>query len=159
MSTERIILGNNCIFSGNPRETGLNRNVLVVGGTGCGKTVSIVEPALMEALRVTKPNNKIVILTKRDMANKYIPLYKSAGFRVYDLDFSNPENGNCCYVAVRLRHDIVQHALQRLPVFQGAAGQGVSVQPCVRDAVGHAVLVAEQVQLLIIIRLSVFSNC
>lgn len=31
MSTERIILGNNCIFSGNPRETGLNRNVLVVG--------------------------------------------------------------------------------------------------------------------------------
>ena len=34
MSTERIILGNNCIFSGNPRETGLNRNVLVVGGTG-----------------------------------------------------------------------------------------------------------------------------
>ena len=32
MSTERIILGNNCIFSGNPRETGLNRNVLVVGG-------------------------------------------------------------------------------------------------------------------------------
>ena len=97
MSTERIILGNNCIFSGNPRETGLNRNVLVVGGTGCGKTVSIVEPALMEALRVTKPNNKIVILTKRDMANKYIPLYKSAGFRVYDLDFSNPENGNCCY--------------------------------------------------------------
>lgn len=37
MSTERIILGNNCIFSGNPRETGLNRNVLVVGGTGCGK--------------------------------------------------------------------------------------------------------------------------
>ena len=97
MSTERIILGNNCIFSGNPRETGLNRNVLVVGGTGCGKTVSIVEPALMEALRVTKPNNKIVILTKRDMANKYIPLYKAAGFRVYDLDFSNPENGNCCY--------------------------------------------------------------
>ena len=47
MSTERIILGNNCIFSGNPRETGLNRNVLVVGGTGCGKTVSIVEPSLM----------------------------------------------------------------------------------------------------------------
>lgn len=31
MSTERIILGNNCIFSGNSRETGLNRNVLVVG--------------------------------------------------------------------------------------------------------------------------------
>ena len=75
MSTERIILGNNCIFSGNPRETGLNRNVLVVGGTGCGKTVSIVEPALMEALRVTKPNNKIVILTKRETWQINIFLY------------------------------------------------------------------------------------
>lgn len=47
----------------------------------------------MEALRVTKPNNKIVILTKRDLADKYMPLYKTAGFKVYDLDFSNPEKG------------------------------------------------------------------
>ncbi len=96
-STERMILGNNCIYSGNPKETGLNRNVLIVGGTGSGKTVSFVEPALMEALRVTKPNNKIVILTKRDLADKYMLLYKTAGFKVYDLDFSNPEKGNCCY--------------------------------------------------------------
>ena len=96
-STERMILGNNCIYSGNPKETGLNRNVLIVGGTGSGKTVSFVEPALMEALRVTKPNNKIVILTKRDLADKYMPLYKTEGFKVYDLDFSNPEKGNCCY--------------------------------------------------------------
>lgn len=76
-STERMILGNNCIYSGNPKETGLNRNVLIVGGTGSGKTVSFVEPALMEALRVTKPNNKIVILTKRDLADKYMLLYKT----------------------------------------------------------------------------------
>ena len=96
-STERMILGNNCIYSGNPKETGLNRNVLIVGGAGSGKTVSYVEPALIEALRVNKPNNKIVILTKRDLAEKYMPLYKAAGFNVYDLDFSNPEKGNCCY--------------------------------------------------------------
>lgn len=97
MSTERMILGNKCIFSGDPKETGLNRNVLVVGGTGSGKTVSFVEPALMEALRVPKPNNKVVILTKRDLPDKYISLYQAEGFSVYDLNFSNPENGNCCY--------------------------------------------------------------
>ena len=96
-NTERMILGNNCIYSGNPKETGLNRNVLIVGGTGSGKTVSYVEPVLMETLRVEKPNNKILILTKRDLAEKYIPLYENAGFKVYDLDFSNPEKGNCCY--------------------------------------------------------------
>ena len=49
MSAERMILGNNCIYNGDPKLTGLNRNVLIVGGTGSGKTVSFVEPALMEA--------------------------------------------------------------------------------------------------------------
>ena len=96
MSTERMILGNNCIYNGDPKLTGLNRNVLIVGGTGSGKTVSFVEPALMEPLKVKKPNNKIVILTKRDIPDKYIHLYKAAGFNTYDLDFSNPERGNCC---------------------------------------------------------------
>lgn len=96
MSTERMILGNNCIYNGDPKVSGLNRNVLIVGGTGSGKTVSFVEPALMEPLKVKKPNNKIVILTKRDIPDKYIHLYKAAGFNTYDLDFSNPERGNCC---------------------------------------------------------------
>lgn len=83
--------------------------LLIVGGTGSGKTVSFVEPSLMEALRVKKPNNKIVILTKRDLAEKYIPLYKAAGFNVYDSDFSNPDKGNCCYdplAYVRSEEDI-----------------------------------------------------
>lgn len=96
MITERMILGNNCIYNGDPKLTGLNRNVLIVGGSGSGKTVSFVEPALMEPLKVKKPNNKIVILTKRDIPDKYIHLYKAAGFNTYDLDFYNPERGNCC---------------------------------------------------------------
>ena len=62
MITERMILGNNCIYNGDPKLTGLNRNVLIVGGSGSGKTVSFVEPALMEPLKVKKPNNKIVII-------------------------------------------------------------------------------------------------
>ena len=96
-STERMILGNDCIYSGDPEETGLNRNVLIVGGTGSGKTKSYVEPELMEALRVENPNNKCVILTKRDIPDRYIPLFEAAGFTVYDLDLSDSEKGNCCY--------------------------------------------------------------
>ena len=113
MSAERMILGNNCIFNGDPKVTGLNRNVLVVGGTGSGKTVSFVEPAMMESLRVKNPNNKAVILTKRDLADKYIPLYKAAGFKVYDLDFSNPERGNCCYnplAYIKSEEDIAENS-------------------------------------------------
>ena len=88
-------------------------NVLVVGGTGSGKTVSFVAPALMESLRVKNPNNKAVILTKRDLADKYIPLYKAAGFKVYDLDFSNPERGNCCYnplTYIKSEEDIAENS-------------------------------------------------
>lgn len=113
MSAERMILGNNCIYNGDPKLTGLNRNVLIVGGTGSGKTVSFVEPALMESLRVKNPNNKVVILTKRDLADKYIPLYKVAGFKVYDLDFSNPERGNCCYnplAYIKSEEDIAENS-------------------------------------------------
>lgn len=113
MSAERMILGNNCIYNGDPKLTGLNRNVLIVGGTGSGKTVSFVEPALMESLRVKNPNNKVVILTKRDLADKYIPLYKAAGFKVYDLDFSNPERGNCCYnplAYIKSEEDIAENS-------------------------------------------------
>ena len=96
-STERMILGNDCIYSGDPEETGLNRNVLIVGGTGSGKTKSYVEPELMEALRMENPNNKCVILTKRDIPDRYIPLFEATGFTVYDLDLSDSEKGNCCY--------------------------------------------------------------
>lgn len=113
MSAERMILGNNCIYNGDSKLTGLNRNVLIVGGTGSGKTVSFVEPALMESLRVKNPNNKVVILTKRDLADKYIPLYKAAGFKVYDLDFSNLDRGNCCYdpmVYIKSEEDIAENS-------------------------------------------------
>lgn len=112
-NTERMILGNNCIYSGDSKQTGLNRNVLIVGGTGSGKTVSFVEPTLMEALRVSRPNNKIVVLTKRDLAEKYMPIYQAAGFKVYDLDFSNPDRGNCCYdplVYIKSEEDIADNS-------------------------------------------------
>ena len=113
---ERMILGNDCIYSGDPKETGLNRNVLIVGGTGSGKTKSFVEPALLEALRVKKPNNKCVILTKRDIPEMYAPLYEAAGMTVYNLDFSDPEKGNCCYdplAYIRSEEDIsdLAHAI------------------------------------------------
>ena len=97
MNSEKVILGENCIFSSDPHKTGINRNVSVVGGAGSGKTVSFVEPELMETLKATSPLNRIVILTKRRIANKYIPLYKNAGFTVYDLNFADPEMGNCAY--------------------------------------------------------------
>ena len=97
MGTDRIVLGKDCIYSADPAKTGINKNVVVVGGAGSGKTVSIVEPNLIETLKSKNPDNLIVICTKRRIADKYIPEFKSKGFTVYDLNFSNPEAGNCTY--------------------------------------------------------------
>ena len=95
MSKERVILANGCIYSSDPQRTGVNNNVAGVGGPGSGKTESLVKPELNETLNVSEPMNRIVVVTKRSIPNLYIPLFKQAGFNVYDLNYSNMEAGNC----------------------------------------------------------------
>ena len=46
MKKERVILGKNCSYSADSKITGVNNNRVIVGGSGCGKTVSILEPEL-----------------------------------------------------------------------------------------------------------------
>lgn len=49
MKKERVILGKNCSYSADSRITGVNNNRVIVGGSGCGKTVSILEPGAFGA--------------------------------------------------------------------------------------------------------------
>ena len=58
MGREKVVLGENCIFSLDSNETGINKNISVVGGAGSGKTVSFVEPELMETLKASIPLNE-----------------------------------------------------------------------------------------------------
>lgn len=94
MQKERVILGENCIYSFNPKETGLNRNVAVVGGPGSGKTVSFGEAELIETLRSEDPVNRLFVATKSRIERKYAPIFKEKGFKVYLIDFENTERGN-----------------------------------------------------------------
>ena len=48
MEKDRVILGENCCYSSDCNETGLNNNIIVCGGSGSGKTMSISEPRLLE---------------------------------------------------------------------------------------------------------------
>lgn len=90
---EHMILGENCIYSTDCEKNGLNNNVLVCGGSGSGKTMSIFEPRLLE----TKNSSVIAIVSKRRVVTKYTFLLKERGYEILDLNFINPLEGNCSY--------------------------------------------------------------
>ena len=91
MKKERVILGQNCIYSTDCEETGLNNNVLVCGGSGSGKTMSVAEPRFLE----TKYSNLIATVAKRRLVGKYVPLFKKRKYKVLDLNLANPRESTC----------------------------------------------------------------
>lgn len=93
MDMDRMILGENVIYSTDCNETGLNNNVLVCGSSGCGKTMSISEPRLLETFH----SSLIATVTKRRIVNKYRPVFEQRGYIVEDLNFINPLESNAAY--------------------------------------------------------------
>lgn len=93
--SDRVILGDgpDCVFRTDPAETGINNNILVVGGSGSGKTVSVAEPLLLETYR----KSIIATVTKRRIVDKYSRLLKSRGYDVQILDFVHPDQGTVAY--------------------------------------------------------------
>ena len=90
---DNIILGENCVFSSNCDETQLNNNILVVGSSGCGKTMSVSEPRLLN----TENSNLIITISKRKLYYKYKPLLIERGYNVLDLNFVSPEESDVGY--------------------------------------------------------------
>lgn len=93
MVADKMILGKNAVYSTDSSETGLNNNILVVGGSGSGKTTSILEPRLLETF-----NSSLVIsVSKKRLISQYDPLFKKRGYRTLILDFTDPDNSQACY--------------------------------------------------------------
>lgn len=91
--TDRLILGANAEFSTDSRETGLNNNVVVCGGSGGGKTMSVIEPRLLDTFQ----SSLIVTVTKRRIVDKYKRLFQNRGYEVQDLNFVSPEKSSVSY--------------------------------------------------------------
>ena len=87
MKSDRRIFGQNAIFSSDCEQTGLNNNVIVCGGSGSGKTMSVSEPLLLN----TVSSSLIVTVTKRRLIDKYSPLFEKRGYNVEVMDFVHPE--------------------------------------------------------------------
>ena len=90
---DKIIYGENCVYSTDCNETGLNNNSIVFGPSGSGKTMSITEPCLLE----TFSRSLVVTVTKRRIIKKYKPLLEKRGYHILDMDFVHPEKGDVGY--------------------------------------------------------------
>lgn len=93
MRRDKMIFGEDVIVSTDCHKTGLNNNVLVCGSSGCGKTMSVIEPRLLE----TYNSNLIVTVTKRRIVEKYMSVFRERGYRVLDLNLIHPMKSNVIY--------------------------------------------------------------
>ena len=91
--SEKMIADKNAIFSRDSDETGLNNNSLVIGSSGAGKSVSIIVPFLLH----THESSVICSLSKRRVADQFIPYYKKMGYKVIDMNFEQLEKSEMCY--------------------------------------------------------------
>ncbi len=74
-------------------DTKINRNELVVGGTGTGKTFSYVYPKLLH----TFDESLVIPVVKTETMDFFAPVFKERGYEVEVLDFCNPQNGTIGY--------------------------------------------------------------
>lgn len=100
MRHDPVILGDNQIYSGDCEKTQLNLNRLIVGSSGAGKSLSFLEPELLNI----RNSSVILTLSKRELADKYAPWFEERGYRVYDLNLANPERSAVAYDPMRLVH-------------------------------------------------------
>ncbi|MBR6984323.1 MAG: type IV secretory system conjugative DNA transfer family protein [Ruminococcus sp.] len=95
MKADMMILGDGekAVYSTDCDETGLNNNVIVCAGSGSGKTMSIMEPRLLE----TYNSSLVVTCTKRRVVQKYRELFAERGYNVLDLNFTDPIKSDVAY--------------------------------------------------------------
>lgn len=84
---DNLILGKNAVFPSDSSQTGLNNNLCVIGGSGSGKSHSVVKPNLLEI------RNASVILSdpKGALEKEFTSYYKGLNYNVYSVDLINPE--------------------------------------------------------------------
>ncbi len=91
--SETYVLGEDLVISTDSENTQLNNNIMVVGPSGAGKTMSYAEMVLLR----TEESSLIVTLSKRRLAKKYISHLASKGYRVLDLNLVNPEDSTISF--------------------------------------------------------------
>lgn len=77
-----------CAVSTDCKKTQLNNNILVIGGSGSGKTSGIVNPMLLNL----KYGNVVAVFAKKGASAVMQNILKERGYRVFNINIANPKN-------------------------------------------------------------------
>lgn len=88
---DNLVMAKNCVYKMD--ENSANNNVLIVGGTGSGKTHYVLEPMLLH----TENSSLVLNINKRILFDKYAPLFAERGYKVLDLNLAHPETSNVSF--------------------------------------------------------------
>lgn len=119
MQTERIHLAKDYVVSTDTDVTGLNNNIAIFGGSGCGKTLSYCYPRIMG----TENTSLIFTGSKRTDIKALIEFCKSKGFDVYDIDFTNPRTSLHGYDLMQYVNTAEDISQQSKAIIEGAHGK------------------------------------
>ncbi len=90
---ETFFLGDGVEIFADSEITQLNNNILMVGASGSGKTMSYAEMRLLN----TTETSMILTLSKRRLVRKYRKLFEERGYNVYSLDLTAPLESTVSY--------------------------------------------------------------
>jgi type IV secretory pathway TraG/TraD family ATPase VirD4 len=93
MNRDCTCLADGLVVPADFEKTGLNLNEIIVGATGCGKSMSNAYSRVVH----TYDSSLVVPISKRALMDKFIPILKERGYKIQVLDFANPENSNIGY--------------------------------------------------------------
>lgn len=77
-----------CRFSRDCNKTGLNNNIIGVGGSGSGKTMSLMMPMIFNL----ENSNAIVVHTKKGIYEKTKAVLEQKGYNIINIDLNEPAN-------------------------------------------------------------------
>ena len=92
--SDKIYLGDEAIYNTGAERTGYNDNVLIIGSTGAGKTMSVNIPTALNL----SDSSTVMSFSKRKDAEMMIKSFKDRGYNIIDFDLTGSKEPSVGYI-------------------------------------------------------------